>query len=78
MLTFFFTSYTSAANYYAQTQVSFEEVALKFIKVEEKKALRMFLIKKLEGLENKVSLPGVSFNSAQDNYTSTANLTANL
>ncbi|XP_031550189.1 vacuolar protein sorting-associated protein 18 homolog [Actinia tenebrosa] len=46
-------NYTAAANCYAQTQVSFEEIALKFIKVEEKKALRMFLMKKLESLEQK-------------------------
>ncbi|KAK3737231.1 hypothetical protein QZH41_010859 [Actinostola sp. cb2023] len=49
----FIFSYTAAANCYAQTQVSFEEVALKFIKAEEKKALRMFLVKKLDCIENK-------------------------
>ncbi|EDO47847.1 predicted protein [Nematostella vectensis] len=44
-------SYTAAAKCYAETQVSFEEVALKFIHVEDRQALRMFLIKKLEGLK---------------------------
>ncbi|XP_068704082.1 vacuolar protein sorting-associated protein 18 homolog isoform X2 [Montipora capricornis] len=44
-------SYTSAAKCYAQTQVSFEEVALKFIHVEERQALRMFLLKKMDSLK---------------------------
>ena len=47
-------SYSSAAKCYAQTQVSFEEVALKFIQVEERQALRMFLLKKLDSLKNQV------------------------
>lgn len=45
-------SYSFAAKCYAQTQVSFEEVALKFIQVEERQALRMFLLKKLDSLKN--------------------------
>ena len=43
-----------AAKFYAQTQASFEEVALKFIQVEEKQALRMFLLKKLDSLKSQV------------------------
>ena len=49
-------SYPGAAKCYAQTQVSFEEVALKFIQVEERQALRMFLLKKLDSLKNQVKL----------------------
>ena len=49
-------SYTNAAKCYAQAQVSFEEVALKFIQVEERQALRMFLLKKLDSLKNQVRL----------------------
>lgn len=47
-------SYTNAAKCYAQAQVSFEEVALKFIQVDERQALRMFLLKKLDSLKNQV------------------------
>lgn len=49
-------SYTDAAKCYAQAQVSFEEVALKFIQVEERHALRMFLLKKLDSLKSQVRL----------------------
>ncbi|PFX17103.1 Vacuolar protein sorting-associated protein 18-like [Stylophora pistillata] len=45
-------NYAIAAKCYAQTQVSFEEVALKFIQVEESQALRMFLLKKLESIKH--------------------------
>ncbi|XP_027053569.1 vacuolar protein sorting-associated protein 18 homolog [Pocillopora damicornis] len=45
-------SYANAARCYAQTQVSFEEVALKFIQVEESQALRMFLLKKLDSMKH--------------------------
>ena len=45
-----------AARFYAQTQASFEEIALKFIQVEEKPALRMFLLKKLDSLKGQVRL----------------------
>ncbi|XP_015753539.1 PREDICTED: vacuolar protein sorting-associated protein 18 homolog [Acropora digitifera] len=44
-------NYTKAAKCYAQTQVSFEEVALKFIQAEERQALRMFLLKKMDSLK---------------------------
>lgn len=48
-------SYANAARCYAQTQVSFEEVALKFIQVEESQALRMFLLKKLDSMKYQVN-----------------------
>lgn len=43
--------YQLAATYYAQTQKSFEEIALKFITKHEKEALKTFLMKKLETLK---------------------------
>ena len=45
-------NFAVAAKCYAQTQVSFEEIALKFIQVQEKAALKMFLLKKCESLKN--------------------------
>ncbi|XP_064634570.1 vacuolar protein sorting-associated protein 18 homolog [Lineus longissimus] len=42
--------FEESANLYAQTHNSFEEVALKFIQVEEKNALKTFLMKKLSSL----------------------------
>ena len=39
---------------FAQTQNSFEEVALKFIRLQEKEALKTFLLKKLAGLRPQV------------------------
>jgi len=51
---YFFTQerFQLAANYYAQTQKSFEEVALKFIAKGEKEALKGFLLKKLDTLRS--------------------------
>lgn len=48
-------SYQKAAEMFAQTQNSFEEVALKFIRLQEKEALKTFLLKKLAGLRQQVS-----------------------
>ncbi|KAK7864534.1 hypothetical protein R5R35_007310 [Gryllus longicercus] len=42
--------YEQSALHYAETQCSFEEVALKFMQVREVEALKTFLKKKLEGL----------------------------
>lgn len=42
--------YLESAEMYAQTQNSFEEVALKFIRLDNKDALRKFLHKKLDSL----------------------------
>ena len=47
--------YKEAAISFSQSQLSFEEVALKFLKVGEKDALKAFLLKKLETLGSKVS-----------------------
>ena len=49
--------YLESAEMYAQTQNSFEEVALKFIRLDDKlyDALRKFLHKKLESLRVQVS-----------------------
>ena len=47
--------YMESAEVYAQTQNSFEEVTLKFIRLEEKDALKAFLLKKLAGLKAQVS-----------------------
>mgnify|MGYP001792490063 CR=1 FL=1 len=45
-------NFAQAATCYAQTQVSFEEVALKFIQLQEKQALKMFLLKKCQSLKS--------------------------
>ncbi|XP_077978049.1 vacuolar protein sorting-associated protein 18 homolog isoform X1 [Glandiceps talaboti] len=45
-------SYEKSAMYYALTERSFEEVALKFIQVEQRDALKTFLIKKMNALKN--------------------------
>jgi hypothetical protein len=47
--------FLESAEMYAQTQNSFEEVALKFIRLEDKDALRKLLHKKLESLRPQVS-----------------------
>lgn len=44
-------SYQESAKYYAMTQASFEEIALKFIQMEEQDALKTFLLKKLSTLK---------------------------
>ena len=49
-----FVRYHEAAISFSQSQLSFEEVALKFIKVEHSDALKTFLVKKLVSLQDKV------------------------
>lgn len=44
--------YEKSATTYARTQNSFEEVALKFIQVDDRNALKVFLTKKLVGLQS--------------------------
>lgn len=44
-------NYELAANFYAQTSKPFEEVALLFISIDERDALKTFLQKKLQSLE---------------------------
>ncbi|WAR03107.1 VPS18-like protein, partial [Mya arenaria] len=44
--------YLEAAEMYAQTENSFEEIALKFIRLDDRDALRRLLHKKLESLKN--------------------------
>jgi len=44
--------YESAAAYYALTQISFEEVALKFVQVKNSESLKMFLLKKMFNLKS--------------------------
>ena len=46
--------YQDAAISFSQSQLSFEEVALKFIQVGRKDALKIFLLKKLDVLNTKV------------------------
>ena len=50
--------YQEAAISFSQSQLSFEEVALKFIKVEHSDALKTFLVKKLSSLQEKVREKG--------------------
>ena len=47
--------YQDAALTFSQSQLSFEEVALKFLQVNRKDALKIFLLKKLESLAPSVS-----------------------
>jgi hypothetical protein len=47
--------YQEAAISFSQSQLSFEEVALKFIQVDRSDALKTFLIKKLLSLRREVS-----------------------
>ncbi len=47
-------NYQEAALSFSQSQLSFEEVALKFIQVGRKDALKIFLNRKLEALDSKV------------------------
>lgn len=47
-----FSSFEESAIIYAQTYSSFEEIALKFLEVRKEKALRKFLLKKLESLKH--------------------------
>lgn len=47
--------YQDAAVTFSQSQLSFEEVALKFIQVNRKDALMTFLTRKLDGLGEGVS-----------------------
>ena len=42
--------YLDAAVTFSKSQLSFEEVALKFLQVDRKDALKIFLLKKLESL----------------------------
>jgi len=43
--------FQQAASYFALTQISFEEVALKFLQVKDTEALKMFLLKKMVNLK---------------------------
>ncbi|CAG7718037.1 unnamed protein product [Allacma fusca] len=43
--------YEMSAMYYAMTKISFEEVALKFVQIDDSHALKMFLEKKLSTLQ---------------------------
>ena len=54
-----FLRYQDAALTFSQSHLSFEEVALKFLQVNRKDALKIFLLKKLESLAPSVSA-GVS------------------
>ena len=47
--------YQQSAQLYALTQVSFEEVALKFLQVRDSDALKVFLLKKMGSLKTTVS-----------------------
>lgn len=48
--------YQESAMMYAQTQNSFEEIALKFIKLDGKDALKSFIQKKLSALRPQVTV----------------------
>jgi hypothetical protein len=45
-------NYKLSAMYYGKTQKSFEEVALKFININEQDALKVYLLNKLESIKN--------------------------
>ena len=46
--------FEESAMMYAQTQNSFEEIALRFIKLDKKDALKSFIHKKLQSLKPQV------------------------
>lgn len=48
--------FLESAEAYAKTCASFEEVALKFVSLEKKDALRYFLLLKLDNLKSQVCL----------------------
>ena len=58
-------SFQQAAAYYALTQISFEEIALKFIQVKDPEALKMFLLKKMVNLRQQVKSILLSKNLAR-------------
>ena len=47
--------YVSAARYYADSKISFEEVSLKFITEGQQEALKTFLQRKLDTIDRKVN-----------------------
>ena len=49
-----FFRFAESAVVFAQTQTSFEEIALKFIDLKQTEALKAFLKKKLDSLSSKV------------------------
>ena len=55
MFVLFIFSYQLAAANYALTQISFEEVSLKFLQVKDTEALKIFLQKKMINLKSSVS-----------------------
>jgi hypothetical protein len=58
-----FYRYEESAVLYAQTRNSFEEVALKFIRLDRKDALRSFILKKLSSLSSQVKfIPSILSN----------------
>lgn len=52
--------YIQAAQAYAQSSKGFEEVVLRFVDKDERDALRVFLVSKLERLKKSVRLRPVS------------------
>jgi len=49
----------SAARYYADSKISFEEVSLKFITEGQQEALKTFLQRKLDTIDRKVGVADV-------------------
>jgi hypothetical protein len=47
--------FTESAKVYAETQMSFEEIALKFVDLEDKDPLKQFLLNKINTLKSQVS-----------------------
>ncbi len=72
MMLTIFDSYQRSAEMFAQTQNSFEEVALKFIQLHQKEALKTFLLKKLAGLRLQVEF--LSFTYVIAKYLNTCSL----
>lgn len=48
--------YVSAARYYADSKISFEEVSLKFITEGQQEALKTFLQRKLDTIDRNVGV----------------------
>lgn len=68
--------YFQAAHCYSQSSVSFEEVALKFLGIEERDSLRSYLVSRLERTQKGVSSPLVRLHTSIHGSRGTGSYTA--
>ena len=74
-LCFFLLRFQQAAAIYALTQISFEEVSLKFLQAKDTEALKIFLQKKMINLKNNVN---VNLICKLEGFEYTVNLSRNF